>query len=122
VFLAGSQGKRALALLVAASFLLLQASVLVAQPRAPYPDMPSGVSSYLLVADMSNQSAYTTTATSRSRHRMASDHSLDFAEYGVSICEAAEISCEGLKNNLRQHTAENPPIAPESRFDVVSRK
>jgi hypothetical protein len=111
-----------MALLVAASFLLLQASVLAARPCAPYPDMPSGLISYLLVADMSNQSAYTTTATSRSRHRMASDHSWDFAEYGVSICEAAEISCEGLKNTVRRHTAENPVIAPDVRFDVVSRK
>jgi hypothetical protein len=122
MFLACSQGKRASALFAAAFFLLLQASVLLAQPRPPYPNLPSGISSYLLVVDMSNDSAYVATATSRSRHRMAADHSGDFAEYGVSLWETAGISGEVGKKHITRRPSENPELAHDARLGVVSRK
>ncbi|MDR1515843.1 MAG: hypothetical protein LBS45_09110 [Synergistaceae bacterium] len=122
MFLAGSQGKKAAVLLTVVSFLLLQVSVMLVQTRAPGGDMSPGVSSYLLVADMSNDSVCAMTATNRSGHRMAADSSGDFAGYGVSLWKTAEISDEKDKNHTPQGTAQNLGLALEAQFNVVSRK
>ncbi|MDR0648646.1 MAG: hypothetical protein LBF92_04870 [Synergistaceae bacterium] len=121
MFHAGSQGKKMSASFVAVFFILFHASVLLAQPRAPHSCMPSGVSSYLLVADMSNDSVYTATATNRSRHRAAAGFG-DFAEYGVPLLETAGIPGEGIRFSAHVCVAQDFGYAPEARFDVASRK
>jgi hypothetical protein len=58
------------AALLMSFFLFLHVSLLLASPKKSYPDLsPAGVSSYVLVMDMSNDGVYSMPEQSRVRSR-----------------------------------------------------
>ncbi|MDR1516074.1 MAG: hypothetical protein LBS45_10280 [Synergistaceae bacterium] len=123
MYFADSRNKRQLAFLMAAFFLTLQASVLLTPQRAQYPAMSSsGVSAYLLMVDMSNDSVYAAGAQSRSRRSAQANPSGDIVEYGVFPRETVTFFDEKNETSVYPHASQNFALAQELRFNVVSRK
>ena len=106
------------ALFMIVVFLSLQASTLCSAPRLPYPSMPTGESSYLLVLDMSADSAYLTPAQNRLRNRQAAGLSELLNDCAVYLdADSFARPAYAIKSSSGNFTP-----APKPRYDTVSRK
>jgi hypothetical protein len=99
-------------------FMSLQASTLFSAPRLPYPSMPTGESSYLLVLDASGDSAYLTPAQNRLRNRQTPG--LSELLNDCAVCLGADFFARPAY--VLRRSSENFIPAPEPRYNIVSRK